>query len=99
MGRGDDEAVGDEYRSVRDADPQLLVDSGPFAYTRNPLYLSMTLAYAGIATWRRAPVALALLPALLVVVQRGVIEREERYLEKKFGERYLAYKSRVRRWL
>jgi protein-S-isoprenylcysteine O-methyltransferase Ste14 len=77
----------------------VLVESGPFAYTRNPLYLSMALAYAGIATWRRAPVALALLPALLIVVQRGVIEREERYLTKKFGERYLAYKSRVRRWL
>lgn len=77
----------------------VLVESGPFKYTRNPLYLSMALAYAGIASLRRSRVALALLPALLVLVQRGVIEREERYLEKKFGERYLAYKSRVRRWL
>lgn len=57
-----------------------LVESRPFAYTRNPLYLSMTLADAGNETWRRAPVALALLTALLVVVRRGVIEREERYL-------------------
>ena len=40
-----------------------------------------------------------MLPAVLAVMQRGVIEREERYLERKFGEEYLGYKGRVRRWI
>jgi protein-S-isoprenylcysteine O-methyltransferase Ste14 len=75
-----------------------LVESGPFAYTRNPIYTALTLVYAGIATWRRAPVALALLAPLLCVLERGVVEREEEYLEGKFGDDYVAYKSRVRRW-
>ena len=78
---------------------RVLVESGPFAHTRNPLYLSMTLVYAGIATLRRAPLALALLPLLLSAVQRGVIKREEQYLEQKFGESYRSYRSRVGRWL
>jgi protein-S-isoprenylcysteine O-methyltransferase Ste14 len=78
---------------------RVLVESGPFAYTRNPLYLSITLVYAGIATLRRAPLTLALLPLLLSAVQRGVIEREERYLEQKFGDSYRSYRSRVGRWL
>jgi len=46
----------------------------------------------------RAPITIGLLAPLLIVMERGVIEREERYLEKKFGDAYLAYKSRVRRW-
>jgi protein-S-isoprenylcysteine O-methyltransferase Ste14 len=43
--------------------------------------------------------AIILLPVALLVIQRGVIEREERYLERKFGEEYLSYKARVRRWI
>ena len=43
--------------------------------------------------------AILLLPAALLVIQRGVIEREERYLERKFGEEYLSYKAQVRRWI
>ena len=76
-----------------------IVEDGPFAYSRNPIYVGLALTYAGIATLSRAPIALALLAPLLAVMQRGVIEREERYLEKKFGAAYLGYKSRVRRWL
>ncbi len=76
-----------------------IVEDGPFAYTRNPIYLGLALTYAGIAALSRAPLTLALLAPLLAVMQRGVIEREERYLEKKFGGEYLAYKSRVRRWI
>ena len=43
--------------------------------------------------------AILLLPVALVAISRGVIEREERYLERKFGEKYIRYKARVRRWL
>jgi protein-S-isoprenylcysteine O-methyltransferase Ste14 len=76
-----------------------MVTEGPFRYTRNPAYLSMAMIYAGISSLANALWAILLLPATLLVVQRGVIEREERYLERKFGEEYLRYKERVHRWL
>ena len=66
---------------------------------RNPAYLAMTLIYAGIASLANALWATLLLPVALLVIQRGVIEREERYLEGKFGEEYLSSKERVRRWI
>jgi hypothetical protein len=53
----------------------------------------MTLIYAGIASLANALWAVLLLPVALLVIQRGVIEREERYLEGKFGEEYLSYKK------
>jgi protein-S-isoprenylcysteine O-methyltransferase Ste14 len=76
-----------------------IATEGPFRYTRNPAYLSMTMMYAGIAALRNALWAIAVLLVALLVIQRGVIEREERYLERKFGEEYLSYKARVRRWI
>src|SRR5215204_1080588 len=76
-----------------------IATEGPFRYTRNPGYLAMTLIYAGIASLANALWAILLLPVVLVVIRRGVIEREERYLEGKFGEEYLSYKARVRRWI
>ena len=76
-----------------------IVTGGPFHYTRNPGYLSMTMIYTGIASLANALWAILLLPVTLLVIQRGVIEREERYLERKFGEEYLGYKAQVRRWI
>jgi protein-S-isoprenylcysteine O-methyltransferase Ste14 len=76
-----------------------IATEGPFRYTRNPAYLSMTMMYTGIAALRNALWAIVLLPVALLVIERGVIEREERYLERKFGEEYLSYKARVRRWI
>jgi protein-S-isoprenylcysteine O-methyltransferase Ste14 len=76
-----------------------LVQDGPFRYSRNPGYLSLTILYTGIAVLRNALWAILLLPLVLYVIQREVIEREERYLERTFGEEYLAYKARVRRWV
>ena len=76
-----------------------LVVNGPFRYSRNPAYLSLAVIYAGISSLADALWAVLLLPATLLVIQRGVIEREERYLERKFGEDYLRYKARVRRWI
>ena len=77
----------------------VLVTEGPFKLTRNPLYLSVTLFYAGVATLVNTLWAIVLLPIVLLVINRGVIEREERYLERKFGEQYMQYKERVRRWI
>ena len=76
-----------------------VVTEGPFHYTRNPGYLSMTMIYTGIASLVNALWAILFLPVALLMIQRGVIEREERYLERKFGEEYLSYKARVRRWI
>jgi protein-S-isoprenylcysteine O-methyltransferase Ste14 len=92
---------------MRDADapvrtdkpvPRLTTD-GPFRYTRNPGYLSLAMIYAGIAVLRNALWVILLLPLVLFVIQREVIGREERYLERTFGEEYLDYKTRVRRWV
>jgi protein-S-isoprenylcysteine O-methyltransferase Ste14 len=57
------------------------------------------LVYAGIAVLRNALWAILLLPLVVWVIEREVIEREERYLERAFGEEYLTYKRRVRRWV
>ena len=57
------------------------------------------MLYAGIAILRNALWAIVLLPLLLLITQRELIEREERYLERTFGEEYLDYKTRVRRWV
>jgi hypothetical protein len=58
-----------------------------------------TLVYAGVAIGLDGPVAVALLPLALIVIQTQVIAREERYLEAKFGDEYRRYKAKVRRWL
>jgi protein-S-isoprenylcysteine O-methyltransferase Ste14 len=78
---------------------QAIVTDGPYRLTRNPAYLGMALAYAGIAILSGAPSALAPLPVAIAIIDRGVIRREERYLERKFGRPYLDYKRRVRRWI
>jgi len=75
-----------------------VVKSGPYRYTRNPIYLSMALAYSGIALLFDSPLALLLLVPVILVLNRQAV-REERYLEGAFGERYTEYKKRVRRWL
>ncbi len=76
-----------------------LVESGPFAYTRNPLYLGLTMAYVGCALATRAALPLAVLPSVLWLMNVGVIEREERYLQRKFGNAYQQYRERVPRWV
>ena len=76
-----------------------IVERGPYGFTRNPLYVGMALIYAGISARANALPAALLLPVVLHIVDRGVIKREERYLEGKFGDEYLRYKGRVRRWI
>jgi protein-S-isoprenylcysteine O-methyltransferase Ste14 len=76
-----------------------VVSDGPFRYSRNPLYLATTGLYAALALLVPAVWPLLLLVPLLVILRWGIIAREERYLETKFGAEYGAYRSRVRRWL
>lgn len=63
------------------------------------MYLGMVFAYAGLALWSGVVAALLVLPLVVVVVDRYVIAREERYLERAFGDQYRQYKVHVRRWL
>ncbi len=76
-----------------------LVTSGPYRLTRNPMYVGYALRHAGLALRRRSTSALLTLAPVLALVDRLLIEREERYLERTFGEHYRAYACRVRRWL
>lgn len=76
-----------------------LVTCGPYRLTRNPGYLGMALVSAGIALLADAPWALLPLAVAVLVIDRGVIAREERYLEACFGEEYRRYRARVRRWI
>ena len=76
-----------------------IVTTGPYRLTRNPAYVGMALVYAGVALMSDALWVLAPLPIVIAIVDRGVIAREERYLERKFGPEYVDYKTRVRRWV
>jgi protein-S-isoprenylcysteine O-methyltransferase Ste14 len=76
-----------------------LTTEGPFRYSRNPSYLALAMISAGIASVRNSLWAMLLLAPAVWVMQREVIGREERYLERTFGEEYLAYKGKVRRWV
>ncbi len=76
-----------------------LVLHGPYRFTRNPMYVGLGLCYLGATLLVNSVWPLVLFPALIVLVQRWVIAREEAYLERKFGAEYRAYRTRVRRWL
>jgi len=75
------------------------VASGPYAISRNPMYLGMSAAYAGLALAVASPWALVLLAPVIVVMDRLVIAREEPYLATRFGAPYEEYLRRVRRWI
>ena len=76
-----------------------LVVEGAYRYSRNPIYVGLCLAYAGLAIMIDSAWALGALAPLFVVLDVGVVAREEAYLEAKFGDAYRAYRARVRRWL
>lgn len=76
-----------------------LVTDGPYRFTRNPMYLGMAALYFGLALGFGLLWAVALLPVVVLIVDRAVIAREQAYLENKFGADYRAHKERVRRWL
>jgi protein-S-isoprenylcysteine O-methyltransferase Ste14 len=76
-----------------------LATDGAYRLTRNPGYLAMAIVCAGVALAADAPWALVMLAPGLAAIQLLVIAREERYLEGLFGEEYLSYKRRTRRWI
>lgn len=75
-----------------------IIEAWPYSFSRNPIYLSMTIMYIGISLIFNSWWPIFLLPLVLLVMHRGVILREEAYLSRKFGDTYRTYKQRVRRW-
>jgi protein-S-isoprenylcysteine O-methyltransferase Ste14 len=76
-----------------------IVTSGVFQRSRNPIYLGMLLLYTSIAILANSLWILILFLPFAIILQKGVIEPEEAYLEQKFGEKFLRYKAKVRRWI
>ncbi len=76
-----------------------LVITGPYKFTRNPMYLGLALVYLGITIAGQSVWALILLPVVLIIIQHKAIGPEETFLERRFGADYLTYKANVRRWL
>lgn len=76
-----------------------IVDEGPYRFTCNPIYVGMFLGLTGLAVAFDSLWLIILLVPFYLVIRYGVVAREEAYLERKFGDVYLAYKARVGRWL
>ena len=91
------------FRAGQDPDPYgpstAIVDTGPFARSRNPIYVSFSVVYVGIAFVANTVWLIIFMPVGIALLHYGVIVREERYLERTLGDEYLQYKARVRRWL
>jgi len=76
-----------------------LVVTGPYHVTRNPIYIGLVLAYFGVSILLTSMWVLLLLIPTVMILQHGVVLKEEEYLERQFGEAYTKYKARVPRWL
>lgn len=76
-----------------------IVRTGPFRFSRNPIYLSFFVLQLGVALWIGSIWMLATLVPAATVVSRVVVRREERYLESRFAQQYASYRDSVRRWL
>jgi protein-S-isoprenylcysteine O-methyltransferase Ste14 len=76
-----------------------LVTSGIYRYTRNPMYLGLTMVLIGCALLFGSLGALLPIPVFLLIIEFRFVRGEERFLEEIFGDTYLEYKRRVRRWL
>lgn len=77
---------------------KLVVDTGIYARTRNPMYLGLTLFYVGAALLLNSRGALTHLPLVLALLHSQVIRREERHLRERFPDAYADYCERVPRW-
>lgn len=76
-----------------------IVRSGPYRFSRNPIYLSYSLFQLGLAIWLDNAWLLATLAVAVWLIHHLVIPREEQYLERRFGDEYSTYKTAVGRWL
>ncbi len=96
-------AIRTMFRASEDPDPykptNAIVATGPYALSRNPIYVSFNLVYVGIAFIVNTVWPIVFLPLGIALLYYGVIAREESYLERVFGDGYRQYKARVRRWV
>ena len=76
-----------------------LVSEGLYGWSRNPIYIGLTVIYLGLSVALTTVWPLLFLPVVIWVLTKAVIEREEAYLGQEFGDQYLAYKRQVPRWL
>jgi len=76
-----------------------LQTKGIYSLTRNPMYFGLMLLYSSIAIFKGNWWTFILIPLLVFVVQFFVIRKEENYLDRAFGNEYILYKQRVRRWI
>ena len=76
-----------------------LITGGPYRYTRNPQYIVLALVQITVSFWLNNLWVLVLTPVTMIVISRYAVRREERYLENRFGQEYLDYRRRVRRWI
>jgi protein-S-isoprenylcysteine O-methyltransferase Ste14 len=77
----------------------VVVDSGVYRFSRNPIYVGFLLVLVALAVGANMGWMLVMLPILFVLLHFGVVRREERYLSAKFGAGYDDYRARVRRWI
>ena len=86
--------------SIPTSEPtEAIVRQGPYRWSRNPIYLSMVALQVGVGIWANSMWFVGLAAVSAWLLWWGVISREERYLERKFGRAYLAYRAHVRRWI
>lgn len=76
-----------------------LVITGPYRFSRNPMYVALFFQFIGVALLVDSIWCFVMLPAIWAFLRFAVIMREERYLEKEFGESYTKYLTEVRRWI
>lgn len=96
-GRGTMHGAGTKISPLKPANS--LVTSGPFRFSRNPLYVAITILFLGLTMLLNSWWGVILLAPVLITLHWGVVLREESYLERKFGDHYAEYRSRVRRYL
>jgi protein-S-isoprenylcysteine O-methyltransferase Ste14 len=80
-------------------EPSAFVVQPPYTWTRNPMYLGLTIALLGLAIFFDSTVMLLAPAAFFVVIDKMLIPREEETMERLFSQQYVDYKDRVRRWL
>jgi protein-S-isoprenylcysteine O-methyltransferase Ste14 len=76
-----------------------LQTTGVYHSTRNPMYLALMLVYLGLSCLIGNWWNIILLPLLFMIIQEYIIKKEEQYLVRTFGQEYIDYRHRVRRWL
>ncbi len=93
-----------QYRKARTSilphtSDNAMIESGPFRFSRNPIYLSMLVVFVGVCLIMDGPLALIFVLPTWAVLRYYVIAREEQYLIRRFGDQYKNYQRRVRRWI